>query len=276
MRRIRFNWLMGLLLFLLFALRFPLFAQERGTWITINRNSAFLLHTVVPPSSLVAVQNLNLDCEIARDQYAKGEYQSAVDTLFIGWTEAPVGVSRLTKCRAAVAELAASLRKLGRSEDEIRVYRRLIEINPGARDWVMHFAALETGEVETQNKNWSDALKFYVLAYDSAIQVPPEIELAYEERAWRAFVTMFDRLVEQNLLKEAISVPDNKNANALNSPGWYVWDGILNEKQCQLDNSLQSFHRALQMAPQATYLLRHIQSLEEIPPPCSGPGISPD
>lgn len=227
-----------------------------------NYYSLAWIHDNISLSVALHADELDRQCALAGERYAAGDYQQVVDLMFEKWTSATEVVLRMSLCRNTALDLAASLEQLDRQVDAEQVYRRIIEINPGSRDWVMHFAQLGVGNAEMQAGDIQAAMDSFVIAYDSTLTLPPNVEAPYEERAWWHFESLADALDKAGTLLDTLQKVQAKVAVDSSDPGWVVLVGILLERNSLCEEALTYYQAAQQQNPAAQFLKEHILNMK--------------
>lgn len=115
--------------------------------------------------------------------YRQGEWGEVVD-LVSPAQDAPEGPAS-GNWRQAMYTLALSLDHLGQNGEAERVFQRLSEAYPMARDWPVYQAFLRLGQRDLLDGRLLSAAQRFELAYDMALEVWPPARAEYEASAWQ-------------------------------------------------------------------------------------------
>jgi len=200
---------------------------------------------------------------LARSQYRAGEWSAVVNLLTPILNASPDDALNVEGWREAFLFLAGSQEKLGQITEAEQTSRRLIALDPGVRDWVMHFSALNLGRFELARGAWQEALGQYVIAYDAAIRVSGQDEAAYEERAWQNLAHLAEFVNRLGKTNEAVDVVQVAVTATPKSPGWHVFAGQLYELEQNTGQALRAYLAARELAGNAPSLTKRIDLLTE-------------
>ena len=115
--------------------------------------------------------------------YRQGEWGKVVD-LVSPAQDVPEGPAS-GNWRQAMYTLALSLDHLGQNREANRMYQRLSEAYPLARDWPVYQAFLRLSKRDLLDGRLLSAAQWFALAYDMALEVWPLAQAENEVSAWQ-------------------------------------------------------------------------------------------
>lgn len=204
-------------------------------------------------------------CRVVQVYKDEEDWRKVIDIMDPIWNNPPENLFDKNDCRSAILDYAQALEMTGRERAARNVYQGIVEINSGKLSWQTHIAQLNLGDAYLVEESFSNALKSYIVAYNSALVVNYDSRFEYEARAAKRMEKLVRSIrdnigTDMNILQEM----SNFIAQDQNNPGALLYFAIHYEFSKEYDEAIKSYSRLLDLVPDSDYLENRLSDLESV------------